>query len=201
MAGSLIVITGPSGGGKDAVASLLLKKLRLPKLVTYTTRAKRTGEAHGTDYNFVPLQTFQKMKKSGEFIETNFYGTNWYGTRKKDIESVIGGDRFLWIIDPSRAATLKELFRQNYQPEVAQKLFQSSIVLYITEESQVLVKRLKNRGMSSKDVEKRMEQDKKIWKSFRKRFNYVIENQEGQLTKTAEEAAKILKKHGITTLV
>lgn len=105
----------------------------------------------------------------------------------------------MWIIDPSRAATLKELFRQNYQPEVTQKLFQSSIVLYITEESQVLVKRLKNRGMSSKDVEKRMEQDKKIWKSFRKRFNYVIENQEGQLAKTAEEAAKILKKHGHST--
>ena len=75
----LIVISGSSGIGKDAVLSRM-KELGHPfhYTVTATTRNQRTGEEEGVDYRFVPETKFQEMVQQGELLEwAKVYG-HWY---------------------------------------------------------------------------------------------------------------------------
>ena len=76
----LIVLSGPSGAGKDAVLKRL-KKLdpSLKHITTVTTRPRRPREKNGIDYYFVSIERFQEMIAHNELLEqANVYG-NWYG--------------------------------------------------------------------------------------------------------------------------
>ncbi len=86
----LIVISGPSGVGKDAVISEM-KARGLPffYVVTLTTRPRRPGERDGIDYHFVSESEFQELIQKGELIEwAKVYG-NYYGVPKKGIEEAL----------------------------------------------------------------------------------------------------------------
>jgi guanylate kinase len=77
----LIVISGPSGVGKDTV----IKRLREldPKLrysVSYTTRLPRPGEVDGVDYRFVDKEEFERLIRAGAFLEHATYDGHLYGT-------------------------------------------------------------------------------------------------------------------------
>jgi guanylate kinase len=79
--GLLIVISGPSGVGKD---TLIKRMLELNKNLRYsvscTTRAPRPGEADGVDYSFVSRERFQQLIDEGAFLEHATYNGNLYGT-------------------------------------------------------------------------------------------------------------------------
>ena len=82
----LVVLSGPSGVGKDA-ALTELRKLDRPWhfVVTATTRKIRTGETEGKDYIFLDEPTFLGMKERDEFVEfAQVYG-NWYGVPKNQV--------------------------------------------------------------------------------------------------------------------
>ncbi len=65
-----IVISGPSGVGKDATLQELKKRnLALHFIVTATTRAPRPGEIDGKDYFFHSKQVFESLIASGQFFE------------------------------------------------------------------------------------------------------------------------------------
>ena len=80
----LVVVSGPSGVGKDAT----LKRMQARNtpfhfLVTTTTRAKRPTEVEGVDYHFVSQEEFQEKLARGDFLEyANVYG-NWYGNARE----------------------------------------------------------------------------------------------------------------------
>ena len=64
--GLLIVLSGPSGAGKDAVLSELRnKELNMKQSVSMTTRAMRQGEVDGVDYFFTDVPTFEKNIEEG----------------------------------------------------------------------------------------------------------------------------------------
>ena len=66
----LVVLTGPSGAGKDSVLNVLRERgSPYHFTVTATTRAPRTGERHGVDYYFVSRDEFESMVRDGELIE------------------------------------------------------------------------------------------------------------------------------------
>jgi len=86
--GILVIISSPSGGGKDAVISSLLKKIEhSTKLVTTTTRALRPEDQDGITYHFVTKENFEEKIKNGEIIEYNFYAGNYYGITKTELEN------------------------------------------------------------------------------------------------------------------
>jgi guanylate kinase len=79
--GLLIVISGPSGVGKDTVIKRLLEldpKLRYS--VSYTTRPPRPGEVDGVDYRFVNREAFERRIREGALLEYATYDGHLYGT-------------------------------------------------------------------------------------------------------------------------
>jgi guanylate kinase len=79
--GLLIVISGPSGVGKDTLIKHLLELDRnLRYSVSCTTRAPRPGEVDGMDYSFVSRERFQHLIDEGAFLEHATYNGNQYGT-------------------------------------------------------------------------------------------------------------------------
>jgi guanylate kinase len=79
--GLLIVISGPSGVGKDTLIKRLLALDRnLRYSVSCTTRPPRPGEVDGVNYTFVSLERFQQLIDERAFLEHATYDDNLYGT-------------------------------------------------------------------------------------------------------------------------
>ena len=82
-AGSLVVISGPSGVGKTTILRRLLESLpQLIPSVSATTRPPRAGERNGVDYHFLTPEEFERRRADGRFLECcRVYGRqHWYGT-------------------------------------------------------------------------------------------------------------------------
>jgi guanylate kinase len=85
--GLLIVISGPSGVGKDTLIKRLLELDRnLRYSVSCTTRPPRPGEVDGVDYSFVSPERFQQLIDEGAFLEYATYNGNLYGTLAERVE-------------------------------------------------------------------------------------------------------------------
>ena len=98
--GLLIVISGPSGVGKDTVIKRLLEvDPNLRYSVSYTTRRPRPGEVDGVNYHFVSREEFERLIRDGAFLEHATYGGNLYGTplAQLDQERAAGRDIVLKI--------------------------------------------------------------------------------------------------------
>ena len=107
----LVVLSGPSGVGKDA-ALAELRKLDRPWhfVVTATTRRIRSGETDGKDYIFLDEPTFLTMKERDEFVESAQVYGNWYGVSKSQLTlGLDAGKDVILKIDVQGAATLKQI--------------------------------------------------------------------------------------------
>jgi len=107
----LVVLSGPSGVGKDAALNSL-KKLDRPWhfVVTATTRSQRPTEREGIDYIFLDDDTFAHMKDSGEFLEcAQVYG-RWYGVPRSQVTvGFDAGKDVILKVDVQGAETVRSL--------------------------------------------------------------------------------------------
>ena len=107
----LIVLSGPSGAGKDAVLSRM-KEGGYPAqfITTATTRPQRANEEDNVAYHFVSEKEFQRMLKSKELLEyANVYG-NWYGVPREPVRKALEAGRDTIVkVDVQGAATIKKL--------------------------------------------------------------------------------------------
>jgi guanylate kinase len=86
--GLLVVISGPSGVGKDSLIERLVKRdSNLTYSVSYTTRSPRPGEVEGVSYSFVSREQFEALIKGGHFLESASYAGNLYGTPASPVEA------------------------------------------------------------------------------------------------------------------
>ena len=137
----LIVLSGPSGAGKDAVLSRM-KKLGYPlkyvTVTTATTRPKRDKERDGVDYYFVSAEKFQAMISGNELLEwAKVYG-NWYGVPRQPVEQALAkGQDVIVKVDIQGAATIKTIFPQ------------AILIFLIPPVMEELVSRLKQRHTES----------------------------------------------------
>ncbi len=110
----LIVLSGPSGAGKDVVLSRI-RELDYPLryITTVTTRPQRASEKDNIDYHFVSTERFQEMISGGELLEwANVYG-NWYGVPKQPVKQALDeGQDTIVKVDIQGAATIRKIIPQ-----------------------------------------------------------------------------------------
>ena len=109
-----LILSGPSGVGKDAVLSRMRElNYSLEYITTVTTRPRRAGERDHRDYHFIPTGKFQEMIEHNELLEwANVYG-NWYGVPKEPIKQALdGGQDAIVKVDIQGAATIKKILPQ-----------------------------------------------------------------------------------------
>jgi guanylate kinase len=167
----LVVLSGPSGVGKDAVLARM-RKLGRPfqYVITATARPRRAGEKDGVDYHFLSRKEFQQMIDKHQFLEwANVYG-NYYGVPTDEITSALSkGLDAIVRVDVQGAATIKEI------------LPQAVFIFLIPPSVEELEKRLRRRhSESSADLALRLERAKGEIKSL-PIFDYVITSHQNKL--------------------
>lgn len=109
----LVVVSGPSGVGKDAVFQYM-RELDRPWhfVVTATTRPRRRTERNGIDYLFLDREEFEHMREGEQFLEcAQVYG-NWYGIPKQQVKDALAMGKDVFVrIDVQGAATVRSLVK------------------------------------------------------------------------------------------
>lgn len=111
MQGRLVILSGPSGVGKDTVIDAWVRKdPRVVRVVAYTTRAPRPGETDGIDYHFVSRDTFLECAEAGDFLEAKEVHGHHYATPLKDMERLLATGKVAVLkIDVQGALTVMAL--------------------------------------------------------------------------------------------
>ena len=139
--GMLVVLSGPSGSGKDTVLSEVYKSSTdLIQSISMTTRQPRDGETDGVDYYFVSEEYFLDAIKNGRMLEYAKYGTNYYGTPKDPVDNWLAdGKTVILKIEVQGADSIK-------------KLYKDCVSIFITPPSlAILEKRLRLRGTEQEE--------------------------------------------------
>lgn len=164
--GLLIVVSGPSGAGKDTICNELVKENdNIWLSVSMTSRAIRGQEQEGKDYFFVTKEEFEEKIKSGIFLEYAIYNDNYYGTPKDKIEQYLNkGIDVILVIDIQGALNIK-------------KMIPSALFIFIMPpDMKTLKQRLIDRKTESKD--KIINRFKTAYNEINnfKKYNYVVVN-------------------------
>ena len=178
----LIVLSGPSGTGKDAVLSQM-KQLGYPLeyIVTVTTRPKRAEEKNNVNYHFVSMEKFQEMIKNNELLEwANVYG-NWYGVPKQPIKQALDkGQDIIVKVDSQGAATIKKI------------LPQAVFIFLVPPSMEELVLRLKQRHTESPfDLALRTKTAEEEIKQL-SLFDYIVVNKRGEIDLAVSDIKAII---------
>lgn len=179
----LLILSGPSGVGKDAVLSRM-RELKEPYhyTVTSTTRSKRDGETEGKDYIFISQNEFKKQIELGGFLEwAEVYG-NYYGVPRDQVKSALKtGSDVIIKIDVQGAQTIKKLAPMALYiflapPDTDQ--LEKRLTERMTESPESLTLRLKTAAEEMKSAN---------W------FDHIVINHENQLDSAVSEIQSIVK--------
>lgn len=166
--GSLIVISGPSGSGKDSICERLKEyNDNFWLSVSCTTRKPRKGEENGVDYFFLEKDEFERKIKNEDFLEYTDYNGNYYGTPKDKINNYLNnGIDVLLEIEVQGALEIKH------------KVPEAVFIFIMPPSMKDLIIRLKKRGTETND--KIIERFKKAYKEINEisKYNYVVVNDE-----------------------
>jgi guanylate kinase len=178
----LIILSGPSGVGKDALLNRM-KELKYPLeyITTLTTRRRRAGERNHIDYHFVTTERFQEMMEKGELLEyANVYG-NWYGVPKQMVKQALeSGHDTIAKVDIQGAASIKEI--------VPHAVF----IFLMPPSIEELGVRLKKRHTeSSFDLNLRLRTAAEEMKQL-SLFDYVVYNQRNDINRAVADIVAII---------
>ena len=162
----LIVLSGPSGVGKDAILNRMrILDLPLHFTVTATTRPIRDNERNGVDYQFISEETFRRMLEEGDFLESAEVYGNSYGVPKSQVRNAMAaGHDVLVKIDVQGAATIKRLAPQ-------------AVMIFVVPPSiHELERRLKWRLTESEESLRRRIEESRSEMEHIGAFDYVVTN-------------------------
>ncbi len=164
--GLLIVVSGPSGAGKDTICQKLVKEnSNIWMSVSMTTRKPRPLEKDGVDYFFVSKEDFLNKINDNTFLEYASYNDNYYGTPKDKVEEKLNeGKDVILVIDINGAINIK-------------KIIPSALFIFIMPpDMETLKNRLIGRKTESKDkvVQRFITAYNEV--NNYKKYNYVVVN-------------------------
>lgn len=179
----LIVISGPSGAGKDTVVQRMQERgLPFHFVVTATTRPKRPNELHGRDYLFVSKEEFAGMIERNELIEYALVYGDYKGIPRTQVrEALNSGQDVVMRLDVQGAETVRKLAHE------------ALLIFITTENEEELVRRLQERKTETSDsLAIRIATARKELKRV-EAFDYVIVNHDFQLDETVETIRAIIQ--------
>jgi len=178
----VVVMSGPSGVGKDATLEKIKEKgVGFHYVVTATTRDQRPGEINGRDYYFLTTSEFQKKIKRNEFLEyAEVYG-NYYGVLINEVQEALNkGQDVILKVDVQGSLTLKR------------KIPDAVFIFLLPSSIDDLVRRLKKRNSDSQEaLKRRVNEAEEEIKSI-SAFDYAVVNYEDDLDRTAETVRSIV---------
>ena len=161
----MILLVGKTCSGKSSVANVLRDTYNYKKVVTYTTRPPREGEVNGVEYNFISAEEFERLKGADFFFETTSYnvasGQTWYyGTAKKSLVN-----NAVIVMNPEGMKKMKNLLNPDeFKLDV--------IYLNVTEGT--AWNRLRLRGDSSDEAQRRIKADKEDFSNIEEYYDISI---------------------------
>ena len=178
----LIVLSGPSGAGKDSICDVLrVWYPTMHKVVTVTTRPVRPGEESGTHYHFISGPEFEHLLETGGFVEHATVYEYQYGVPRIEIEDPLAfGLDVLAQVDVQGAATLK-------------RLFPDAVSIFISPGSvDETVRRMRDRDLDTEAQQRRRAEVAAAELDAAQDFDHVVVNETGKLDEAASEVAKII---------
>lgn len=164
--GMLVVLSAPSGCGKDTVFNQICNiRDDVVKSVSATTRKPREGEQEGVNYYFVTKEQFEDMIKNNLLLEYASYNNCYYGTPVKGVENAIADGKICFlIIEVQGAKRVRELF-----PDCLS-------IFLLPPSEEVLEKRLRSRESDDDDIIKNRLEIAKVELSFKDKYDYQVIN-------------------------
>lgn len=180
----LVILSGPSGVGKDTIIEALQARARQPDyhyVVTCTTRGPRPGEVDGRSYRFMSRGAFHALREAGELLEWAEVHGNWYGTPRDDVrEALAAGQDVILKIDVQGAQAVKELV-----PEAL-------LIFLVPPSLEALFERLRARATESADELEVRQRNAAIELARSGDYDYVVVNETGQVERTAARIDEII---------
>ncbi len=178
--GFLIVLSGPSGAGKNSVMNAVFPTIpNLKYSVSVTTRPPRKGEVEGVDYFFRTEEQFDELIREDKLLEYATFVGYRYGTPKDFVyEEIEKGNTVIMDIDIQGAS------------QIRQKMPEAVFVFLLPPTREELERRLRLRGSDGKEeIEKRL---RKSWEEVQHvvHYDYFIINDE--LSRAAEQLRHII---------
>ncbi len=164
--GNLIVVSGPSGAGKDTIVDKVLNMNPNTFLsVSATTRNIRNGEQDGVNYYFYSKEEFENRINNNDFLEYAKYNDNYYGTPKSKVKEMLEkGNDVILVIEIEGALKIK-------------KLLPDTVFIFIMPPS---MEELRNRLLNRKtdNIDSIIKRFKKAYEEINEvtKYNYVVIN-------------------------
>ena len=181
----LVIVSGPSGVGKDTVIEALR---RLPAaaddhyVVTCTTRPRRPYEVDGVHYHFLDQMSFVAMRDAGELLEANEVHGHWYGTPRREVrDALVGAKDAILKIDVQGAAAVK------------QQVPEAMLVFLVPPSLEDLFARLQARATESANELDVRQRNAVLELARQNDFDHVVVNETGQIERTAAVIDEIIR--------
>lgn len=179
----LVVISGPSGAGKDSVVQRMKERgFPFDFVVTATDRSPRPNEVHGRDYYFYSTAEFERMIAEDELVEhARVYGQH-KGVPKAHIrQALASGQDVVMRVDVQGARTVKNLIP-------------AAITVFLTCESEEeLVARLRERRTESAEALQQRLETAQGEMALIPEFDYVVVNRRGGLDAAVDDVVAIMR--------
>ncbi len=178
----VIVLSGPSGAGKDAVRDLLISwDLPAYFAVTATTRPPRPGEVEGIDYHFISDADFDRLEREDGLVEHAIvYGQRKGVPKAEVLEPLARGEDVIARVDVQGAATL-------------QQLVPAALLIFIAPPSlEEMERRLGERETETEEEMRRRLDAATGDMAAASRFDHVVVNETGKLEETARQVVQII---------
>jgi guanylate kinase len=181
----LVVVSGPSGVGKDTIIDALRARSATPAyhyVVTCTTRPPRPGEIDGVSYHFLSRGRFAALRDAGAFLEWAEVHGNWYATPRAEVRRALGAGRDVILkIDVQGAAAVKSLV-----PDAL-------LVFVVPPSLEALFRRLRTRATETAEQLELRQRNAAIELARAGDYDHVVVNEDGLVERTAERIDAIIR--------
>jgi guanylate kinase len=180
----LVIISGPSGVGKDTIIEALQQRGHVPAyhyVVTCTTRPRRANEIDAVSYHFLSVASFLAMREAGELLEANEVHGNWYGTPRAGVRDALArGQHAILKIDVQGA-------------EMVKRQVPAALLIFVLPPSmETLVEHLKTRRTESAEQLEIRQRNAALELARKDDYDYVVVNEENRVDVTAERIEQII---------